>query len=291
MVIKILFVGVFDNDRASTNTSQLLSFKRIGCDVVGYNYRKRTSEIGTQARDLEIINTVKQRSFDLVIYSKCNDVSEEVFIENSKAAITCLWFMDPLITYNEEMRLKTGLVDFFCCDKENVLNEAKNINPNSFHVCEGFDEDVDKPIFAEKCHNVSFIGNLYGQREALLKNIEEPVKIFNGAYGKEHAVAVSSTKINLNFCTSGGASDRVYKILAAGGFLITNDWAGREKHFEDGEELVIFKTIEDLNSKITFYLNNPQEREGIAKNALKKIQKFNRKNWAINIIKRYEQIK
>ena len=39
--MKILFVGVFDNNRRSTNTSQLLSFKRLGHEVVGYNYRQR----------------------------------------------------------------------------------------------------------------------------------------------------------------------------------------------------------------------------------------------------------
>ena len=39
-----------------------------------------------------------------------------------------VWFMDPLKTYDEEMRKKTSLVDYFCCDNENVLEEALKTN-------------------------------------------------------------------------------------------------------------------------------------------------------------------
>ena len=50
--------------------------------------------------------------------------------------------------------------------------------------------------------------------------------------------------------------DRVYKVMAAGGFLLTNDWIGREEMFVDGEHLVIFNDPQDLAEKIKFYLAN-----------------------------------
>ena len=55
--MKILFVGVFDNNRRSTNTSQLLSFKRLGHEVVGYNYRQRTMLLLLDERDLHLYDT------------------------------------------------------------------------------------------------------------------------------------------------------------------------------------------------------------------------------------------
>jgi len=290
-MVNVLFVGVFDTTKRSTNTSQLISFKRVGCNVLGYNYRKRALEIGNQARDNEIIDIVEERKPDLVVYSKCNVVSEKVFVETSKKTKTCLWFMDPLVSYDSEMRSKTKLVNYFCCDKMNVYEEAKKINPNCFHVCEGFDEEVDFPVEREKEWDVSFIGNVYGNRESIIKNIETPVAIVNNAYGKTHSSVVSGTKINLNFCTSGGASDRVYKIMAASGFLLTNDWHGREKHFKDGEDLVIFDGVDDLNKKIDFYLKNKKERDRISLNGHQTVQNFTRKSWAKNIINLYEQIK
>ena len=54
----------------------------------------------------------------------------------------------------------------------------------------------------------------------IINEIDNDVTIFTSAYGSDHARAVSSSKINLNFCTDSGASDRVYKIMAAGGFFI-----------------------------------------------------------------------
>jgi hypothetical protein len=287
--MKILFVGVFDTSRKSTNTSQLVSFKRLGHEVCGYNYRAKAAVAGKGERDRDLISVVSAGAFDLIIFSKCDCLSEGVFVESKKYAKTCLWFMDPITTYSENMKRKTGLVDYFCCDKESVLLVAQKINLNSFHVHEGFDGDVDKACVTPSEYDVSFIGNLYGPRALLLNQINVPVKVINGVYGKEHAKEVSKSRINLNFCTDNDASDRVYKILATKGFLLSNDWYGRDKYFINGEDCVIFKDVEDLNKKIEHYLQNPELRRRIAASGFKKVQQFNRINWAKKIIELYDE--
>jgi len=282
--MKILFVGVFDNSFQSTNVSQILSFKKLGHNIVGYNYREKAKRLGNSNRDLDMLNTAQSGNFDLVVYSKCNVVSEDTFKQINEVTKTCLWFMDPLVTYDQEMRNKTKLVDYFCCDKENVLEEALKINSKSFHVCEGFDHTIDFPREVEKQYDVSFIGNIYGDRKELINGINSNVNVITGAYGSKHSKEVSKTKINLNFCTSNGASDRVYKILAAGGFLLSNDWKNRENYLTDGKDCVIFHDMEDLNNKIDYYLKNEKERNRIAQSGLKAVQKFNRMNWARRIV-------
>tara|TARA_R100000231_G_scaffold138819_2_gene118187 strand:+ start:330 stop:1193 length:864 start_codon:yes stop_codon:yes gene_type:complete len=282
--MKILFIGVFDSGFKSTNISQLLCFKKLGYNVVGYNYREKAIKIGNKQRDLDIIKTVKNHGFDLVVYSKCNGISYDTFMQVKKITKTCLWFMDPLVTYDSEMRTKTRLVDYFCCDKENVLEQALKINPKSYHVCEGYDQTVDFPRDLKKEHDVSFIGNIYGDREELLKQINHKVEIINNAYGANHSIAVSKTKINLNFCTSNGASDRVYRVLASGGFLISNDWKNRENYLTDGKDCVIFNDMEDLNKKIKYYLDNDTERLKIAASGKEAIKRFDRLNWAKRIV-------
>lgn len=281
--MKILFVGVFDSSFQSTNVSQLLSFKKLNHKISGYNYREKAKKIGNQERDTDLIRVIQDGDFDLVIYSKCNVISEKTFFEINKIVKTCLWFMDPLVTYDQEMRNKTKLVDYFCCDKENVLEEALKINPKSFHICEGFDHTVDFPRDVLKQYDVSFIGNIYGDRQKLITNINHKVELISNAYGPNHSIEVSKTKINLNFCTSAGASDRVYKILAAGGFLLSNDWKNRENYLTNGKDCVIFYDMEDLNNKIDYYLKNEEERNKIAQQGLKSVQKFNRINWARRI--------
>ena len=287
--MKILFVGVFDTNRKSTNTSQLVSFKRLGHEVWGYNYKAKAALLGATERDKRLVSTIAIGAFDLVVFSKCNFLPESVFVESRRHAKTCLWFMDPITTYSENMKRKTGLVDYFCCDKESVLLVAQKINLNSFHVHEGFDSDVDKPCEVPNEYDVSFIGNLYGPRALLLNQINVPVKVINGVYGKEHAKEVSKSRINLNFCTDNDASDRVYKILATKGFLLSNDWYKRDKYFINGEDCVIFNDSEDLNKKIEYYLQNPELRKKIALSGFKKVQQFNRINWAKRIIELYDE--
>ena len=288
--MKILFVGVFDTSRHSTNTSQLLCLKRLGHEVSAYNYRAKAARLGNRTRDQHLVETIEARSFDLVIYSKCNQISSTAFTKIGELATTCLWFMDPLQTYTQEMREKTQLVDYFCCDKKNVLEEALLLNPNSFHVCEGFDEDVDRPMPADKCHDVSFIGTVYGDRADFMESLRPPPTLVTGCYGVEHAIAVGKSRINLNFCTNYGASDRIYKILAAGGFLLTNDWYGREDDFTDGEDLVIFEDSADLGNKVDYYLKHPGEAAQIAQKGHTTVQKYTRLKWAEKIVGLYEAL-
>lgn len=86
------------------------------------------------------------------------------------------------------------------------------------------------------------------------------------------------SKINLNISLRSilsGVPLRVVDILAAGGFLITNYQAEIAEYFEDGKELVIAYTPEDMVEKTAYYLSHDEERKEIAKNGQKKVyEKF-----------------
>lgn len=290
--MKILYIGVFDAVGKSTNTSQLMAFKALGHDVVGYNYRQKAQAIGPTSRDKHLCSLVRERSFDLVIFSKCNLLPLSVFEEISELTTTCLWFMDPLSTLQKhpEICRAAKVVDYFCFDKKNIAPEIEKSNKNCFHVCEGYDETIEQPQKTEKEYDVSFIGNIYGNRKEKLNQVNYPVKLINNAFGPTHSMEVGKTRINLNFCTDQGASDRIYKIMAAGGFLLTDEWEGRQADFVDGKDLVIFNDADDLNAKIEYYLKNDKERKTIAKNGNKKVQKFNRLSWAKKIIYYYNKL-
>ena len=184
----------------------------------------------------------------------------------------------------------TEAVVFVACDKKNVYEKALTLNNRSYIVSDGFDRLLEKPREAEKSYDVSFIGNLYGERKKKINKITTHVDIINGAYGAQHSREVSASKINLNFCTSAGPSDRVFKVLGAGGFLLTDTWDDIEDYFTDGEDLVVYKDMEDLNDKISYYLENKNERDRIALNGYKKVQAYTRENWAKNIMTIFERL-
>ena len=289
--MKILFAAVFDDEGVSSNTSQARGFEKLGHKVIRYNYRIRASLIGHENRDLELIDICQQEQPSLIVFAKCNTVSLKVFHECKKIGKVCYWFPDPLQTYQaREFIAMTNTADFFCCDKKNVMDFAQDYNKNSFQVQDGFDSDLEYPHDCEKDIDISFIGSMHSDRDEKIKLLNRNVQVFSDAFGKRHSEIVSRSKVCLNFCTTEGASDRTYKTLAAGGFYLTDDWAGREDMFEDKVDLVMYESIDDLRDKIDYYLANAIAREKISNHGMKTVQKYSRDNWAkqiTEIAKRY----
>lgn len=73
-------------------------------------------------------------------------------------------------------------------------------------------------------------------------------------------------RISLNISLNGDLNQRIFEVLAAGGFLLTDRLApeaGLEDLFTDGEHLAIYDGLEDLVDKVRHYLAHPTERERI----------------------------
>jgi spore maturation protein CgeB len=137
----------------------------------------------------------------------------------------------------------------------------------------------------EKQYNVSFLGWLKDQRQGYWKELK--FSNFNDKYSFEHTKIVAQSKINLGFTTNNeGTSDRTYKILAAGGFLLTEPWKYMENDWEVGKDFVCFSSISDLKDKIGYYLKNQKERHEIAEQGRKKVQRFSTDNWAKSVLER-----
>ena len=275
--MKIFFVGVFTE--GSTNVSQRDSLLKLGHEVIEFPYRSFNDPN-------EELMKIFDKSIDILLIAKGNFISSDV-ISLFKYRNECkfhYWFMDPMMSFSQEMLEKTLVSDRAFFDKKNVLELALKYHKNCSYLCEGYDETVDKVQDIDYKYDISFIGNVYNNREDILNKIDN-IKVINNAYGEEHSKEVGKSKINLNICPNNGASDRVYKILAAGGFLLTDDWEGRElTGLKDGIDLVVYKNIKDLKSKIKFYLKYNWEREQIARNGLRSVKRLTRESWARGVV-------
>ena len=81
------------------------------------------------------------------------------------------------------------------------------------------------------------------------------------------------SKINLNFTSKPirtGIPLRLWDILGAGGFVLTNYQSEIPEYFEVGKDLDIFASEEELVKKIRYYLEHEEEREEIARNGYQK---------------------
>lgn len=82
------------------------------------------------------------------------------------------------------------------------------------------------------------------------------------------------SKVNLNITLRSilaGVPLRVLDIMAAGGLLITNYQSEIAEYFEDGVDLVMAGTPEEMVQKTAYYLEHDEERKAIAINGQKKV--------------------
>lgn len=94
------------------------------------------------------------------------------------------------------------------------------------------------------------------------------------------------SKINLNMTHRNirtGIPLRIFDIMGAGGFVLTNYQEELLDYFIDGRDLVIYENIEDLQDKIRYYLQHEDERQQIAFNGCKAMKEFH--NYSLRIDK------
>lgn len=88
--------------------------------------------------------------------------------------------------------------------------------------------------------------------------------------------AFKNSKINLNISLKGiegGTPQRVLDILGAGGFVLTNYSPETAELFKEDEEIVMFRTPEELMEKVEYYIKHNKEREQIARNGHAKVMR------------------
>lgn len=104
--------------------------------------------------------------------------------------------------------------------------------------------------------------------------------IHNRGFAKtntEMPIIFHQSKINLNLTAKSirsGLSLRIFDVLGCEGFLITNYQAELPEHFNIGEDLEAYTSLDDLIGKCEYYLSRDKERREIAHNGFEKVKKY-----------------
>lgn len=284
--MKILHVAVFTE--RSTNVWQANAFEELGHQVIRYDYRQKARDLdgsltsNNVKRDNDLINLCNRECPDIILFSKCNQMDVRVVTACNKVGVTILWFMDDWHNINSELVEKIKECNYIFCSAPSGIAEANKYKKKVYRLQGGYASKVHYPINVPKNRDVCFIGSIHTNRKQFKDKVN--FKLISGVYNKKHSKIVSGTKINLNFTDGDGVSNRVYKILAAKGFLLSLPWKTVEEDFEVGVDLVIFKTPEELKEKIKYYLKHEDERETIAEHGYKTVQKYDDHNYAKRIL-------
>lgn len=106
-------------------------------------------------------------------------------------------------------------------------------------------------------------------------------------YWDESPIVFRTSKINLNFTIRNirsGIPLRVWDILSAGGFCITNFQPELVMYFKNGEDIVWFEDETDLVKKVRYYLRHEDERRQIALNGQKKVRELHNYDARLQVI-------
>ena len=133
--------------------------------------------------------------------------------------------------------------------------------------------------YRERIHILNILAEKYDVRfytfDKHTEDISKKVKICPGIkYDAGISCVYRDAKINLNntlHCIETGACQRVFEVMAAGGFLISNYQKELEELFVPGKEIVLYHNEEELLELVEYYLTHEEERKEIARNGQRKV--------------------
>lgn len=202
-----------------------------------------------------------------------------------------IYFIEnELVIYDEIFSFSKVATDFFI----NTRNLPATYFPYGSNP-------VTKANTTAKTIDVLFVGRSSFRRIFLLEYIKDKVSIYGNRWNKSYPVISSALKRNIvnktvwgdeltdlmfqskiilnitnsNFyCVETGLNLRIFEVLAAGGFLLTDHYDEISELFEIGKEIETYSSGKELREKVEYYLSHEEERMKIAEAGKKKFYEF-----------------
>lgn len=211
---------------------------------------------------------------------------------NTRAPLI-LWYPDPVWSFRRHMFLNAAYDMLFLKDPYLVYIIRSKLGKRVFYMPECYSPHSLDPVMAEPPAGPAYVtdiciaGSLYSYRIALFQQLaDQDLKIWGMppppwlktgdltprlqnrfVAHAEKVRAFRGAKIVLNTLNPSeiwGTNVRSFEACGAGAFQIVDWRPGLGQLFKIGEEVEIFTDMDDLRSKIAYYVTAPQEREAIA---------------------------
>lgn len=187
-------------------------------------------------------------------------------IKNTKK-LKIFWSIDSHCVLQQHQELcKTLKINILLNSSEQYIPYFKNLVDKSYWFPNCYCDELIFPLKKEKTVDVGFCGSIFGNRPNLLKHLEKfNIKKDNFVIGNDMVEAINSYKIHFNNNISDDINYRTFETCGCETFLLTNYTPNLEKLFEIGKEIEVYSSLEELDEKINYYLNNPQKRIEVGK--------------------------
>lgn len=287
---KVLFVameydyGIKERGLSFEYNNLLGPLKKVA-DVVTFDFMSVYKEKGKKAMNDQLLREVKKEDPDLAFFFLYTDefipsIVKE--ISGNSRTITFNWFADDHWRFNSFSRYWAPRFNFCSTTDPEAFSKYRTLGyPNIIQTQWGANDNIYRNLGLKKDIDVSFVGQAYRNRPAIVRELEDKgitVECFgggwpNGRVSQEEMVRIfSRSKINLNFSESSVGKSmqikgRTFEVPSCGSFLLTEYAPFMENYYEIGKEIDVFRSVEELATKIQYYLLHSKKREKMANEA------------------------
>jgi spore maturation protein CgeB len=236
----------------------------------------------------------EQGHLDTVIV--CHDFlwpAEVSELKHRTHAKVAMWFPDAMVNFRRGFFMTAAYDALFFKDPYivhalgDVLQSPVYYLPECFNPARHYLAEAELGDLSDYQCDITTAGNQHSWRVAFFKNLSAyNVKIWGnpaplwmaagivnsmhqgrGVYNHDKVRAFRGAKIvlcNLNYSEIWGVNVRCFEAAGAGAFQMV-DWRPGLSHlFEEGKEIITFKSIVELKQKIDYWLPREAERRAIA---------------------------
>lgn len=272
--MKILYLGNWNPFMESTEKIIKKSLEELGHEVICEDERACNAPA--------IAKRIKENNVDLFFFHKGNrwsmDLQQLIELLNRITCKKVFWQFDPITGIPERemwMQLVTPLVDLGFLTNETWIRQHtyKNLIPLK-QGCEV--RKLGKKRKEYEC-DIAFTGSPYGGRQTWIEGMKkiygDKFKIFSDVFGDDFYDLCQSAKIFVSPKFPANDyfwSNRIYKTLGAGGFMLHPRCEGLKAEYKEGVHYEAYQDDEELLTKIEYFLKNEEERKKIAKKGYEK---------------------
>lgn len=181
-------------------------------------------------------------------------------IKSSKK-LKIFWSIDSHCVLRQHQKMCEVLdINILLNSSEQYLHHFGGLVDKSYWFPNCYCDQLIHPLNKEKTIDLGFCGNIINRGDVLTHlekfNIKKDVFVI----GNDMVESINSYKIHFNKNISDDINYRTFETTGCGTMLLTNKTPNLDRLFEVGKEIETYDSLEELDEKIVYYLNNPSKR-------------------------------
>jgi spore maturation protein CgeB len=294
------FKRAFDKNGIET---ELFIYKKKG-ELAFLEKKKYVRDVWRHYMNRQLFACVKKSKPDVLFVITGNTIEPETLwkIRNQTATTLVNVFTDNPFVFMKRFGSIEAYHYFFVKDTYILTTLKKAGLNNVFYLPQCTNPEIHKPMTltggdeSVYCTDVALIGSMYPYRAKAIEQLvefkpaiwgrgwsdssnPEVKKLYRGKdiRGTQKAKAISGAAISLNphhpLNDINGTGSRTFDIAACRGFQLADYKSDIEKLLKIGEEIICYKTIDELKKLIDYYLKHSDERAEIAEAGYRRVMK------------------